>query len=263
MKKLGFTLAEVLITLGIIGVVAALTAPALVQNAGSAQIGPKLAKAVSTLELANQNMLTEAEAATMSSFMSAYEGRSENATYLTLSEIYNDEILPNYMKVTYRPRDTQVIKYQAALQDYQGENTFAKMQFAGTLKQLFYNSIGKGVIISKDGVMYSIAVGLNMIYAAANKELPKHLRLAGVVIIDINGFSEPNRLGRDAFLFLMLNDGSLRPVGGYDWYPASDANNEKYYWEDGTDDVCNEETVTTGLTCAGSIFENNLKVIYQ
>ena len=53
MKKHGFTLAEVLITLGIIGVVAALTAPALVQNAGSAQIGPKLAKAVSTFEIAN------------------------------------------------------------------------------------------------------------------------------------------------------------------------------------------------------------------
>lgn len=49
----GFTLAEVLITLGIIGVVAALTAPALVQNAGTAKIGPTLAKVVSTLENAN------------------------------------------------------------------------------------------------------------------------------------------------------------------------------------------------------------------
>ncbi len=32
MKKIGFTLAEVLITLGIIGVVAALTIPTLVNN---------------------------------------------------------------------------------------------------------------------------------------------------------------------------------------------------------------------------------------
>jgi prepilin-type N-terminal cleavage/methylation domain-containing protein len=37
-KKFGFTLAEVLITLGIIGVVAALTAPALVKNSGTAKI---------------------------------------------------------------------------------------------------------------------------------------------------------------------------------------------------------------------------------
>ena len=44
--KQGFTLAEVLITLGIIGVVAALTAPALVQNAGNAKVVPTLGNAL-------------------------------------------------------------------------------------------------------------------------------------------------------------------------------------------------------------------------
>ena len=47
MKKNGFTLAEVLITLGIIGVIAAITLPTLMSDTTSAQIGPKLAKAVS------------------------------------------------------------------------------------------------------------------------------------------------------------------------------------------------------------------------
>ena len=47
----GFTLAEVLITLTIIGVVAALTAPALVNNAGFARVGPSLAKFVNTFEI--------------------------------------------------------------------------------------------------------------------------------------------------------------------------------------------------------------------
>ena len=55
--KQGFTLAEVLITLGIIGVVAALTAPALVQNAGNAKVGPTLTKVVPTLENAHEQML--------------------------------------------------------------------------------------------------------------------------------------------------------------------------------------------------------------
>ncbi len=36
-KKKGFTLAEVLITLGIIGVVVAMTIPTLIQNANSAK----------------------------------------------------------------------------------------------------------------------------------------------------------------------------------------------------------------------------------
>ena len=57
MNKKGFTLAEVLITLGIIGVIAAITLPTLMTDTTSAQIGPKLAKAVASFEQANQTML--------------------------------------------------------------------------------------------------------------------------------------------------------------------------------------------------------------
>ena len=50
MKKKGFTLAEVLITLGIIGVIAALTLPTLSNNAQSQANASKLASTVSDLE---------------------------------------------------------------------------------------------------------------------------------------------------------------------------------------------------------------------
>ena len=66
MNRKGFTLAEILVTLGIIGVVAALTAPALAQNAGSAKIGPTLQKVVSTIETANEQILVDKEASTLS-----------------------------------------------------------------------------------------------------------------------------------------------------------------------------------------------------
>ena len=59
MKKLGFTLAEVLITLGVVGVVAAITLPSLITDTATAQIGPKLAKAVASFEQANQALLNE------------------------------------------------------------------------------------------------------------------------------------------------------------------------------------------------------------
>ncbi len=49
-----------LITLGIIGVVAALTAPALIQDVSNAHIGPTLSKFKSTLENANYQMLNDA-----------------------------------------------------------------------------------------------------------------------------------------------------------------------------------------------------------
>ena len=59
MKNKGFTLAEVLITLGIIGVISALTLPTFTQKTSGAKIGPQLAKAVSTYEQAAKAVLAE------------------------------------------------------------------------------------------------------------------------------------------------------------------------------------------------------------
>ena len=50
MRKFGFTLAEVLITLGIIGVVAAVTMPTLVMNTKYKEVGTRLAKFHNNLE---------------------------------------------------------------------------------------------------------------------------------------------------------------------------------------------------------------------
>ena len=58
MRKNAFTLAEVLITLGIIGVIAALTLPTLTANTQNAKIGPKLAKAASVFEQGNEALLS-------------------------------------------------------------------------------------------------------------------------------------------------------------------------------------------------------------
>lgn len=49
LRKIGFTLAEVLITLGIIGVVAAMTIPALINNTGQAEFKTAFKKNISTL----------------------------------------------------------------------------------------------------------------------------------------------------------------------------------------------------------------------
>ena len=51
-RRFGFTLAEVLITLGIIGVVAAMTIPTLIANTRGAQYRSRLKKAISTISQA-------------------------------------------------------------------------------------------------------------------------------------------------------------------------------------------------------------------
>ena len=79
MKKFGFTLAEVLITLGIIGVIATLTIPSLQTNVRAQSVGPGLAKAINTLENANKMLLTNENARNLTEIC----GGDANSLYLT------------------------------------------------------------------------------------------------------------------------------------------------------------------------------------
>ena len=66
MRKYGFTLAEVLVTLGIIGVVAALTVPSLMQNAQKRVLVTSLRKVHSELSQATQLAMEDKHATTWS-----------------------------------------------------------------------------------------------------------------------------------------------------------------------------------------------------
>ena len=61
MKKTGFTLAEILVTIGIIGVVSALVIPTFTAQTQRAKIGPKLGKAVASFEQATKAILDDAQ----------------------------------------------------------------------------------------------------------------------------------------------------------------------------------------------------------
>ena len=239
MKK-GFTLAEVLITLGIIGVIAALTAPALIQDAGSAKVGPTLAKAVTTLELANQNMLSATDAP---SIKASPIGVNDDNKYI--------EGLSDYMKVT--PYTDSGTKYSSLLKNYNGAGWFTGAPIAARV-HLSVAMQNSNYAMTKDGLLYVIHL------AAGNSNEPANRQLAGYVFIDINGKTKPNRLGKDAFAFIMMGDGTVKPIGGNQW-STSDSQNQSHNWQNGTD-KCNETEVTSGWSCAGSIFENGLKVIY-
>lgn len=65
MKKNAFTLAEILIVLGIIGVVSALTIPSLMSNVGAQKIGPQLSTFSSNLQNGLQNYMTDNELDTL------------------------------------------------------------------------------------------------------------------------------------------------------------------------------------------------------
>ena len=285
--KHGFTLAEVLITLGIIGVVAALSAPSLVQNASSAQVGPKLAKAISTFETANENLLQEASATRIAN-SGATEGSGND---IQQNYIVN---LSKYMKIAYLNEGEGSSKYASMIKNYNGSaiknpgDANSNSNSNGGLSDKVSSSglklidtVGlktdeavKHLGLTKDGMLFAIAlnttpdglVSANVSASlpggvnnkgdavssnsnAANDVSPAHQTQYGTVLIDINGKVKPNRIGKDAFLFRMMADGTLQPYG------AGGA------WNTGTD-KCNASEVTTGDTCGASILENDRKVIY-
>ncbi len=107
-KRSGFTLAEVLITLGIIGVVAAMTIPTLIQNTNSAKFSAQFKKSVSTLTqaammgqaqydtdfgLTNEACSENSENAAKEMLSSAAtDAKGNNATKLTFCALFNSTL---------------------------------------------------------------------------------------------------------------------------------------------------------------------------
>ena len=231
MKK-GFTLAEVLITLGIIGVVAALTAPALVQNAGNAKVGPTLSKVVATLENAHEQILHDEEASDLSKVAKTTDEYMELLSkYINGSSYSTDK----FASTSFTPASTWYDKSPCTL-NWDGSKEF---KFSDNISLIIMDIMN--------------------IYTAKGS-FKGDYRL---VYVDINGPNNaPNSVGKDIFQFRIDKSGQV-VLGGsttYAWLRNDDS--YKYTAASG-DYACNETKVGKGYGCAGSIFENNLKVIYQ
>ncbi len=254
MKKHGFTLAEILITLGIIGVVAALTAPSLVQNAGSAKVGPTLAKVKTTIEVANEQLMHDRE---LNSLASLSKPNSGTVNYVPTVEHHMDEYVDAvaaYMKgvavidVSYSPAPTYIngdpISALGSHTNHTGTESKGLMLSNGTT----VNFSDRFSVLRGEGI-YRRKGSYNGTKAEA--------------VVDINGPTVgPNVVGKDLFVFVLDDSGVLVPVGGAQFkYLLGD---NYYSWEATEGDfACNEDVIGTGVGCAGAIFDNNLKVTYQ
>ena len=240
MKKLGFTLAEVLITLGIIGVVAALTTPALVSEYNKSKVGPILKRFINTMENANQQLLYDNEGVSISSF----NGNDDSSMTK-----YCDE-LAKYIKGS---NDTEHSYYSNDIKHY---------NYDGTVRTNNSPVLGVNTFLFADGS----AMELGTYDPGAHNGNGSYKGAIAELVFDINGFeTKPNRLGRDQFCFTLDDGGAIIPWGGkteYMAYNGADRTISKYKWKDG-DNKCSENTVNTGENCAGSIFDNNGKVIYK
>ena len=183
----GFTLAEVLITLVIIGVIAALTIPTLIQNTQKQEFVTGLKKAYSTLSQVTQQIITE-------------EGspKGDDGWAKDIETIYH----------MYR-------KYLNNIKECgSGTGCFGQMK-----NGVYKNLDNSDVTWSAESSSYRkliLADGTQVMFAnASNNCTGNWIGSADVcahIFVDINGEKTPNKRGRDLFTFDLKENG-LYPAG--------------------------------------------------
>ena len=241
-KKSGFTLAEILVTLGIIGIVAALTTPSLVGSYQKSKIGPTLRKFMNTIETANQHIMGN-------------EDVDKLSVAATTSEEYMEK-LAKYLKGSLgRKDDGSVGTLQDASLDIYNYSGNSSRTPATDIP--FY-TFATGDAFALD-FYDSSTISTNKQYARDS-----YKGIVATIWYDINGLeTKPNRIGKDVFLFYLDNNGTLVPYGGRQYGNAYSNANAQQLWKDSNDNACNETSINIGLACAGSIADNDWKVIYE
>ena len=284
MKKLGFTLAEILITLGIIGVVAALTAPSLVVNSRNEANAAKLAVVVSNLENAFTSAIAQEGVDSlyqtrMWSGITRYNraagegGLNANSSDADIARFMGE--LGRYMVLNgYRREETDDFYHRA------GATTYRMTANGGRGVAINFGNEGDGpsfpIILKNGAVIFFRAFGRdsfdedeNAIRAAGGS----YIHNAADVFVDVNGTSEPNIVGRDIFAFGVGNNGILYPAGGRDEIiharnGAAGIDYGTLTWdnEDNNANIrgrcCLDGQISVGWGCTARLIEQNYKMTY-
>src|SRR5574344_697202 len=182
MKKNAFTLAEVLITLGIIGVVAALTLPSLIENYKERQYIIQLKKAYSTIAQAYEK--------------ATWENETPDTWGLTGQDTKDPDIILGVM--------SQYIKQLKICNASQGcwpQVHYLQQNGVPGANINMATTYGKAII--NDGMLMYI-FSRNMQACNGNRgKIQEYNTVCATVTIDVNGYKLPNTFGKDTFSFIM------------------------------------------------------------
>ena len=225
-------MAEVLITLGIIGIIAAMTLPQLIKNYKQHEIEVRLQKSYS--------MISQA-------FLSAQAKHGEINDWPEWDNA--EQILTNYIV----PEFTFVKNYKTEGK-YGNNICFEKGYFSGSSDEhkLQYGWLN-GTHISNPfytGVTASIQLPDGSCLALNPNETPNTLEMHNrLIAIDLNGSSKsPNRAGYDLFFF-SVDKNTIKPTC---------INQTKEYIERN----CDKNIAVSGFCCAAKIATDGWKIKY-
>ena len=225
-KKAAYTLAEVLITLGIIGVVAALTIPSLMASYQKKQTATRLKSAYSQLLQAIK--LSEAENDDITGWDFTQNG-------------WFDKYLANHLKLS-----------KSRFKNVNEEDSIPYKEISGA------RETGLRLISGRNSSIYTLLNGVDLIVV-------NYLNRGGSdIAVDVNGvFTKPNQFGKDTFLFFINNTHGLYPPGIYatgectppvEGHPGREYLKTASCWSYG----CNKEG--RGMYCTALIMEDGWEI---
>jgi len=215
MSKKGFTLAEILITLTVIGVVAALTIPTLLQNTNQAELKTALKRVFSDLNQATM-LITNDNGGTLSG---AFQNESD------FRNKYSEKM--NYIK-----RCTASVNEGCI-----GSSYYPGLDGTGTGGTDAFNV--NGLILNNGAIVilksYSDAELYNCNHSISGSSGVFN-EICGTFYIDVNGLKRPNTVGKDLFVFSITKSGAYplgaegTPLGISDFTQSCNPDNQTYSW---------------------------------
>ena len=190
-RRSAFTLAEVLITLAIIGVIAAISVPSLIQKTNQAELITAWKKTFATLSQATSQYAFEA--GTIPKYTNAYQYSNAYANYL---KIIKSCEYPNIAGNCWHKKS-----------EY--------FNFDGTPNSYDYNEVRNATDILSSGVLlnfYTESSGTQ--YTCVSSPTYNQLHGVGTCVqleVDVNGFKGPNTIGKDIYGAYLYSDGMLMP----------------------------------------------------
>ena len=177
MRKSAFTLAEVLITLGIIGVVASMTLPTLVNKYQKQETVARLSAAYSLVSQAIKRSEVD-------------NGALDYWNFELDSQTFSDKYIKPYFQViaSYKAEDVPKNVHNYCMN--------------GTNCDSYFDYFDLPKIIIKNGTALSFRT-------TASGDGTRFL----TVVADLNGFQKPNTYGKDLFAFSVAAGGKMVPYG--------------------------------------------------
>ena len=235
-NKRGFTLAEVLITIGMLGIIAAVTLPALRSDIDKNTWATGLKTNIAILNTAFNQMMTEEDVSDIRD-TNLWTQLVNNTSVEPTNNDYK-KALDKYFKI-----DKVESNFPAKAHKLSG-SIYTKPSTR------FYigNSTTLNINFKKDSRFSACTNSQEFCHPAAE------------IVLDVNGDKGPNTMGKDMFLLLLGENGRIYPAGSDAVYNY----NSKYpKWDSEAGCQDKKPKDVDGTACAGRVVDEGYKINYK